>query len=145
LGWEVGYFFWGWWIDRSVQGSGATAKTFDRSFGILSLLVLPVAAAAFTHTVAVVLALLFLGMFASAGFVIVSLAETTRRHSTEHGAYLAGLGSGAWSGVVAMAMPMFGRLLDRANYPAAYALAAAAPPVGWLVWRAVIRPSQTMA
>jgi hypothetical protein len=86
-----------------------------------------------------VLALLFLAMFASAGFVIVSLAETTRRHSVEHGAYLAGLGAGSWSGLMMLAMPIFGRLLDRTDYAAAYFIAALSPLVGGLAWRALTR------
>jgi hypothetical protein len=34
-----------------------------------------------------------------------------------------------------LAMPMFGHLLDRADYGAAYAIAAVCPLVGGLAWR----------
>src|SRR5580698_8311924 len=78
LGWEVGYFFWGWVIDRATKRGASTSAT-RRFFSILSLLALTLAAAAFTRSPAAVLMLLFVGMFASAGFVIVSLTETTRR------------------------------------------------------------------
>jgi ACS family hexuronate transporter-like MFS transporter len=136
LGWEVGYFFWGWLIDRATRRGDASASA-DRFFSVLSVLALTLAAAAHVHSAAAVLALLFVAMFASAGFVIVSLTETTRRHSVEHGAYLAGLGAGSWSGLMMLAMPMFGHLLDRAEYGASYAIAAVCPLVGGLAWRAL--------
>jgi ACS family hexuronate transporter-like MFS transporter len=139
LGWEIGYFFWGWLIDRATKHGGAGPRTFGRFFSVLSVLSLTLAAAAFAPSAAAVLALLFLAMFASAGFVIVSLAETTRRHSVEHGAYLAGLGAGSWSGLMMLAMPIFGRLLDRTDYAAAYFIAALSPLVGGLAWRALTR------
>jgi ACS family hexuronate transporter-like MFS transporter len=135
LGWEAGYFFWGWLIDRATHRASPSVRTFDRFFAVLSALALPLACAAFFGSPAPVLALLFVGMFAAAGFVIVSLTETTRRHSAKHGGYLAGLGAGSWSGLMMLTMPVFGRLLDRADYTAAYAIAALSPSVGWLAWR----------
>jgi ACS family hexuronate transporter-like MFS transporter len=137
LGWEVGYFFWGWLIDRATRRGGANASTFGRFFAVLSILSLSLAAAAFSPSPAVVLALLFVAMFSSAGFVIISLAETSRRYSVEHGGYLAGLGAGSWSALMMLAMPIFGRLLDRTDYAAAYFLAALSPLVGGLAWRAL--------
>jgi ACS family hexuronate transporter-like MFS transporter len=138
LGWEVGYFFWGWLIDRATK-RGASASAARRFFSILSLLALTLAAAAFTRSPAAVLMLLFVGMFASAGFVIVSLTETTRRNSVEHGGYVAGLGAGAWSGLMMIAMPIFGHLLDRGAYGTAYAIAALCPLAGGLAWRALTK------
>ena len=72
-------------------------------------------------------------MFVSAGFVIVSLAETTRRHAERDAAYLSGLGVGAWSGLM-MVMPVFGRLFDRGHFRTAFAVAALSPAIGWLIW-----------
>jgi MFS transporter, ACS family, hexuronate transporter len=134
LGWEVGYFFWGWLLDRSPAPG-----RFARLLGLLALLALPFAATPHVRSLPVVLALMFWGMFVAAGFVIVSLSEITHRHSTAHGGLLAGVGAGAWSGVVALAMPVFGRLFDRGAYAAAYAIATAAPVAGWLVWTVLDR------
>lgn len=134
LGWETGYFFWGWVIDRRVRAHGRAAGVFGRLFCLLAALAIPLAATPLFQSRVAVLAMLFLAMFVSAGFVIVSLAEATQRHSARHGAYLAGLGAGSWSGLVALAMPIFGRLFDRGEYSLAYGLAAAAPVVGWLGW-----------
>ena len=81
LGWEVGYFFWGWVVDRSARTEGRERVVFGRFFALLAALAVPLAATPLFHSRAAVLSLLFLAMFASAGFVIVSLAETTRRNA----------------------------------------------------------------
>ncbi len=138
LGWEVGFFFWGWVVDRAarrgVLDSPRSFGFFARVFAILAVLSVPLAGAAWSRSLAAVMTLLFLAMFAAAGFVIVSLAETTRRHSPGHGAYLAGLGAGSWAGVMALAMPLLAPLLDGKKYGTTYSFAAAAPALGALVW-----------
>jgi ACS family hexuronate transporter-like MFS transporter len=139
LGWEVGYFFWGWRIDRATSDGALGMAVFGRFFTLLTILALPLAATPFVASSAGVLGLMFLAMFVAAGFVIVALAETTRRHAEHHGAYLAGLGAGSWSGLMVVAMPLFGRLFDRGEYGAAFAIAACAPAIGWLAWRAATR------
>jgi ACS family hexuronate transporter-like MFS transporter len=141
LGWEVGYFFWGWVLDRAAR-AGVRSEHHVRSlFLSLAVLATPLALAARLHTLGGVLALLFLAMFDAAGFVIVSLTETTRRHSEDHGAYLAGLGAGAWSLLMTLSMPLFGYLFDIAAFGTAYALAALSPLVGSLGWFMLRTPS----
>jgi ACS family hexuronate transporter-like MFS transporter len=139
LGWEVGYFFWGWVIDRTSRRGGLGPDMFGRSFALLAVLSLPLAATAYVRSLAGVLVLLFLAMFIAAGFVIISLAQITRRHASTHSAYLAGLGAGSWSGVMAVVMPAFGRLFDHGAYRTAYAMAAGVPILGWLAWRGLAR------
>jgi ACS family hexuronate transporter-like MFS transporter len=138
LGWEVGYFFWGSVIDRSARAHRLGPGTFERLLRALALGSLPFVATPWLHSLFAVLTMLFLAMFVASGFVIASLSETTRRHGPDHAAYLAGLGAGSWSAVMALLMPVFGRLFDRGSYGAAYALAACLPIVGWLSWRALI-------
>lgn len=139
LGWEVGYFFWGWQADRNGLRSGAPLKAFHGFFLALTLLSLPLALAASTKLVAVLMAMLFFAMFVAAGFVILSVAYATNTYSSEHAGFLAGLGAGSWSAVVALAMPVFGRLFDGRNYDAAFSLAAAFPVLGWAAWCALSR------
>jgi ACS family hexuronate transporter-like MFS transporter len=139
LGWEVGYFFWGWLVDRAVRAHPGDPRTFRRLFAWLAVLALPLAAAAHTRSLAAVLALLFGAMFVAAGFVIASLTETTRRHAEDHGAYLAGLGAGGWSLLMTFVMPLFGRLFDRGAFDVAYAIAAGSPALGWMAWRTLGR------
>ncbi len=133
LGWEVGYFFWGWVLDRGAKEGARRGDRFSPLFGLLAILALPFAATPFVHALPAVLGLMFLEMFVSAGFVMVSLSEVTHRTSERHAAYLSGVGAGSWSGLMALAMPLFGRFFDRGHYVAAYVLAAAAPIVGWAV------------
>ncbi len=142
LGWETGYFFFGWRVDRAAARGEATRAVFARTFALLSALALPLAAVPLVRQPWVALLLLFLAMFVSAGFVIVSLAETTRRHGDQDGALLAGLGAGSWSGLMTIVLPLFGRFFDGGRYGQAFLLAACAPPVGWLLWSASTREAR---
>jgi ACS family hexuronate transporter-like MFS transporter len=159
LGWEVGYFFWGWILDRGARRRGvdhATAepalsgglgapKRFEHLFALLALLAVPFAVTPWLPSIPLVLVFLFFGMFVAAGTVIVSLSEVTERYSTQHAGYLAGVGAGSWSGLMALVMPLFGRLFDRGAYGVAYAIAAAAPVVGWILWRFTHLPERRRA
>jgi ACS family hexuronate transporter-like MFS transporter len=154
LGWEVGYFFWGWIIDRAGPRSPAApgaderrspdGAIFGRVFPLLAALGLPLALTPVAQGRAAILALLFLAMFVSAGFVIASLAETTRRYAERDAGYLAGLGAGSWSGLM-MIMPLFGRLFDRGEFHTAFAIAASAPAIGWLTWLTATRSRRSLA
>jgi len=126
LGWELGYFFWGWLTDRGLSTRWAVA--------ILGLLSLPLGFVPRAGDTTIVLAALFLAMFVAAGFIISLLAFATRRYSTADAGFIAGLGAGSWSAVVAVVMPIFGRLFDRHDYPTAFAVAAGVPCAGALAW-----------
>jgi ACS family hexuronate transporter-like MFS transporter len=154
LGWEVGYFFWGWILDRGARhrvkdralGGGFRApKRFERLFALLAVLAVPFAVTPWLPSIPLVLLFLFFGMFVAAGTVMVSLSEVTDRYSTQHAGYLAGVGAGSWSGLMALVMPLFGRLFDRGAYGVAYAIAAAAPVVGWILWRFIHLPTRGSA
>jgi MFS transporter, ACS family, hexuronate transporter len=143
LGWEVGYFFWGWVMDRvsrSRGGAATPASAYTSLFACLTLLSLPLAATPELGAVALVLAAFFLATFAAAGFVIVSLTYAARFFSSRDVGLIAGTGAGAWSLVVAVLMPLFGRLFDRHAYATAFAVAAAAPVLGFAAWSAIHRP-----
>jgi ACS family hexuronate transporter-like MFS transporter len=136
LGWEVGYFFWGWVIDRAAARGQLGPSFFRRLFPSLAVIGAPLVLAGVVSSLPIVLALLFLGMFTSAGFVIASLAEVTQRHTARHGAYLAGLGAGSWSGLMTIAMSAaFAPLLSAKAYLPAYALAGGSFAFAWLGWR----------
>ena len=134
LGWEVGYFFWGWVIDRA-----AAAPRYGSILKLLAVMGFAFALAPLTRSLVLLLALMFGAMFVSAGCVIVSLAEVTDRHTTRHGAYLAGIGAGSWAALMAPAMPLFGKLFDVGHFGVAYVLASFCPAAGWLVWRKLSR------
>jgi ACS family hexuronate transporter-like MFS transporter len=135
LGWEAGYFFWGWLMDRTGARTGAATLAFRRLFFAMMLLSLPLAVASRTGSVAVLMFQMFFAMFAAAGFVIVSVAYATYVFSAESSGFLAGLGAGSWSAVVALVMPRFGRLFDQRDYDTAFLTAAVIPVLGWALWR----------
>jgi ACS family hexuronate transporter-like MFS transporter len=132
LGWEIGYFFWGWAMDRF---SGA----MRRQFLILMLLSMPLAAIPYVSSYGATLAMMFFAMFITSGFIIGAVAYATRHFSIDHAGFIAGLGAGSWSLVVALAMPGVGRLFDLHRYDAAFLMAALFPIAGWAVWTVLSR------
>jgi ACS family hexuronate transporter-like MFS transporter len=141
LGWEVGYFFWGWVMDRVSRRGGAKTPVgaYTALFACLTLLSLPLAVTRELGALALVLAAFFLATFAAAGFVIVGLTYASRFFSRRDVGLIAGTGAGSWSLVVAVLMPLFGRLFDRHAYGAAFALATAVPVLGFTIWVAIQR------
>jgi len=133
LGWEVGYFVWGWISDRALGGA-REQRTFCILFGLQALLSLPLAAAPWFESYPLLLLELFFSMFVAAGVVIVSITYATRQYSSRHAGLIAGLGAGSWSAVVALAMPGFGRLFDHGQWGAAFLVAALVPAAGFLAW-----------
>jgi ACS family hexuronate transporter-like MFS transporter len=129
LGWEVGYFFWGWISDRIDR-----AKSLQWVLGVLMLLSLPLAAAPLASSVALTMAQMFFAMFVAAGFVILPIAYGTDVFSADHSGLIAGAGAGSWSAVVALVMPGFGRLFDAQRFDVAFALAAVFPVAGFTIW-----------
>jgi MFS transporter, ACS family, hexuronate transporter len=128
LGWEIGYFFWGWVADRMQSRSASI-------FFALTVLSLPLMLVPKAPSVVLVMAGLFLAMFAGAGFIILSISYATRVFPESQSGLIAGAGAGSWSAVVALVMPVFGRLFDQGSYDAAFALASIFPIAGFLAWR----------
>ena len=138
LGWEIGYFFWGWVTDRFTR-AGASIPAVRRLFLVLTCLSLPLAAVPRAGSFPVALAMLFFTMFVTSGFIIGAVAYATSHYSTRHSGLIAGVGAGSWSAVVAIAMPVVGRLFDLRLYDAAFGLATLFPVAGYAVWRALNR------
>jgi ACS family hexuronate transporter-like MFS transporter len=144
LGWEVGYFFWGWVIDR-YAGAGSSIPALRRQFLILMFMSLPLAVVPRVESYALALAMLFFAMFITSGFIIGAVAYATCHYSTRHSGLIAGIGAGSWSAVVALVMPGIGRLFDLHLYNSAFELAALFPVLGWMAWRGLNRNSQYQA
>ncbi len=136
LGWEIGYFFWGWAIDRFAAHGGSLAG-MRRLQALLLLLGLPLALTAQFHSMIPALLVMCLAMFVAGGQLMASMAYATSIYSPRSYGFLAGLGAGAWSLAVGLAMPVFGGLFDHHRYQAAFLLAAAVPVVGSLAWQAL--------
>ena len=134
VGWEVGYFFFGWVSDRYL-GSGTNFRRMQTLFLALTVASLSFALAPLTDSFAITMFLLFVATFLAAGFIIGSLAYANAYYSEKHSGLIAGLGAGSWSAMVAVVMPGFGRLFDLHQYELAFLLAALFPIAGFAGWR----------
>jgi len=136
LGWEIGYFFWGWLSDRA---SGDKLGLLRKLLTFTALLSLPLALVPWVKSLPLALLLMFLAMFVAGGFIILTLAYATHVYSKAHSGLIAGLGAGAWSAAVAVVMPVFGRLIDLGRWDKAFLLTAVVPGIGYLFWLAANR------
>jgi ACS family hexuronate transporter-like MFS transporter len=135
LGWEVGYFFWGWLIDR-MAAAGTPKMTAVRRLMFCSLfLSLTLAAVPWMTQPWLVLLELFFAMFVIVGFVVPSVSYATHVYSPERAGLIAGIGAGSYGAIVMITMPIFGRLFDMGRYDIAFAVAAILPSLGYFGWR----------
>jgi ACS family hexuronate transporter-like MFS transporter len=74
LGWELGYFFWGWISDRSLKANISRLGAFRAMLGTAALFSLPLMATPWLISFWAVMLALFFAMFVAAGFVILSIA-----------------------------------------------------------------------
>jgi ACS family hexuronate transporter-like MFS transporter len=130
LGWEIGYFTWGWIADRVTRNT-------VRPVGLmltLALLSLPLGLVPCTQSVGLTMAAFFFAMFIASGFVILALRYGMGVYSPDHVALVAGIGAGSWSAIVALVMPVIGRMFDQAAYAQAFYLIIAIPLIGFAGW-----------
>jgi ACS family hexuronate transporter-like MFS transporter len=134
LGWEVGYFFWGALADRSLARGEERVTALGRMLAACTLLNVAFAAVPAAGLWGG-LGLMFLVMFVSAGFVVLAVAYATHVYAANSAGLIAGTGAGSWSLLVALAMPMFGRLFDQHRYAVAFWIAAVVPVLGYIGWQ----------
>lgn len=127
FGWEVGYFFWGWLLDR-------IGPRFKGMIFASLLLSLPLVITDSLPTPALVLLELWIAMFALSGYVVVALGYAVRRFPAGHSGLLAGVGAGSWGAMVAITSPIIGSLFDQKNYADAFRFAAVFPVIGYFTW-----------
>jgi ACS family hexuronate transporter-like MFS transporter len=147
VGWELGYFFWGWICDRFLPASGEALPRLRFLLSLCAVFTVPFAATPWLGSIPLVMAVLFLEMFMTAGFIVLSLAYATRIFTGAHAALLAGSGAGSWSALLAVLMPLFGRLFDNHQYTAAFAVATAIPLagyVGWVILDGTVQPIRSV-
>jgi ACS family hexuronate transporter-like MFS transporter len=131
-GWELGYFFWGWLADRKRSSLGGM-------MGACAVLSLALAAVPWLPNLATVMAGLVLAMFAAAGFIVLSVTYATRAYSSDHAGLIAGAGAGSWSFLVAVMMPLLGRLFDLGRHTYAFFIVSAIPISGYIFWKMLNR------
>lgn len=136
LGWEAGYFFWGWIADKFVVAGQRPTKLFV----LLTVLALPPAAVIAIHSWPIVLALFFWATFVADGFVVLSLRVGSYLYPRDQTAMVGGIGSGSWSAVLAVLLPVWGRWFDLKWYGAVFVSMSLLPVVGTLLWYWLSRP-----
>jgi ACS family hexuronate transporter-like MFS transporter len=134
LGWEMGYFFWGYVTDRGLRAGHSSLRLHRRLMVLALVFSLPLALTPRINSLPLVMSEMFLAMFVAAGFIILSVSYATSVYSIAHSGFIAGVGAGAWSAVVAIIMPVFGRMFDRQLYEAAFLLATGLPVAGFVLW-----------
>jgi len=135
LGWEIGYFVWGGFSDRSQRRGDPRVPALGRMLAACCALSLVFGAVPWMSRVEGVLAAMFLAMFVSAGFVVLAVAYATHTYGSDHAGFIAGVGAGSWSLLVALAMPLFGRLFDRRRYDESFWIATLVPVLGFFGWK----------
>ena len=136
LGWEVGYFVWGWLTDTALSRTSSPLRAYRWLMGVAMVLSLPLAAVPRwgRPSLELILFELFFAMFIAAGFVIGPISYATRVFSRRNAGLIAGLGAGSWGALVALVMPRIGRLFDSKDYATAFWLTALCPVLGYAVW-----------
>ena len=134
LGWECGYFFWGWWIDRLVKHGTPVDEACRRAFTIGLFLGLPLALAPSITSLPLFMAELFLAMFVTGSFIVGGIAYATHAFGNSRAGLIAGLGAGSFSALTALTAPIFGSFFDQQNYAWAFWVATASPILGYILW-----------
>jgi ACS family hexuronate transporter-like MFS transporter len=139
LGWEMGYFVWGWLTDRGLKKGGSRRESLRRMLTWCAVLSLVFALTPLVPGTVPVLVLMFLAMFAASGFLVLSVAYANSVYTADHAGLIAGVGAGSWSAAVAVMMPILGRLFDVHAYAAAFWIATAIPMCGFVGWLVLSR------
>ena len=134
LGWECGYFFWGWWIDRLVKRGVSTEEACRRAFGLGFVFSLPLALAPSITSLPLLMGELFLAMFVTGSFIVGGIAYATSVFGNGRAGLIAGLGAGSFSALTAITAPIFGGFFDQKTYEWAFWVATAFPACGYGVW-----------
>src|SRR5262245_1712776 len=133
VGWEAGYFFWGWIADRYLIDMPDRRKP-GRIFLLLTFLALPSMFITQTHSLWITLALLFWATFVADGFVVTSLRVGMRIYPSDRTAMVAGIGSGSWSAVQALILPVYGRWVDLRWFGTIFVTMSVLPIAGTALW-----------
>jgi len=141
VGWEVGYFFWGWVADRFAANQDRPVRIFV----LLTILSLPTAFMTLTDSWIVAITLFTWSTFIADGFVVMSLRVGSRIFPPDRIGMVAGIGSGSWGAVQAVIQPVYGAWFDRHWYAATFISMSLLPLAGTLLWLWLSRPSATSA
>ena len=134
LGWEIGYFLWGWVMDRMLAAGVPRYVAARRLMFVAMWLSLPLAAVPLMPWLWLVMAEMFLALFVTVGFVIPTVSYAMHLYTPANSGLIAGVGAGSYGGIVALLMPLFGRFFDQHRWEASFLVAALVPPLGYFAW-----------
>ena len=141
LGWEVGYFFWGWFVDRFAARNARPAWLF----WMLAVFSVPFIIVPRFSSATTVLALMFWAMFAASGYVVAALRTSALAYPREQTGLVAGIGAGSWSAVVALVLPSLGHMFDLGHYANAFLFVGFVPVIGTICWWALTTRPESSA
>lgn len=130
LGWELGYFAWGWIFDRYAADKDRPVFLFF----LLAVLALPFGFTGQVGSSALVLLMLFWVMFVTGGFQMLGLRTGARAYPKDRIASVAGVASGAWAAEAAFVLPLTGRWFDQQRFDLIFWMVALTPLVGVTLW-----------
>ena len=136
LCWECGYYFWGWISDRWVGDNTRPVRLYL----LLSVLAFSSSAITLTRSWIAAIALFSWGMFIAVGFIVVSLHVAARMYPRDETGKVAGIGSGAWSAVLALLLIAYGPWLDRNRYAPIFVTLSFVPILGTSIWWWISQP-----
>lgn len=136
VGWWIGYYFWGWVSDRIVPHDARPVAVLL----LLSGLALPVAFVTLFHSWQVAVAFFLWAMFVADGFIVMGLHVGARVFPKDQAGMAAGIGGGAWSMVLAVILPVYGRWIDAHLFLPIFVTMSALPLFGTLIFIGLSRP-----
>jgi MFS transporter, ACS family, hexuronate transporter len=128
--WEAGYYFWGWICDRFVRDRPRPVRLYL----LMTALALPLALMTETRSWIIALALFSWAMFIAVGFIVTSLHLGARAYPRDATGIVAGIGSGAWSAVLAILLLIYGRWFDQHWYALIFVSLSLVPTLGTALW-----------
>jgi MFS transporter, ACS family, hexuronate transporter len=139
--WELGYYFWGWVADRYVRENPRPVRLYI----LFTALALPLALVTKTQSWIAALAFFSWAMFIAVAFIVTSLHLSARAYPRGETGMVAGIGSGAWSAVVAILLPIYGRWFDHGRYDLTFVSLSLIPIIGTSLWWWIGRASEVRA
>jgi len=130
IGWEIGYFVWGWVSDRVVPHITRPIWVLL----MLSALALPSAFVTMFHSWPVVVAFFTWAMFIADGFIVMGLHVGARVFPKEQAGLAGGIGGGSWSAVLAVILPLIGHWIDQREFAPIFITMALLPLGGTLMF-----------
>ena len=137
--WEFGYYFWGWICDRWVRDEPRPVSLYT----LLAILALGLSVVTRMNSWIAALAVFSWGMFIAVGFIVTSLHVAARMYPRDETGKVAGIGSGAWSAVVALLLFAYGPWFGRQMYTPLFVTLSLVPAFGTVLWWWISKPKRT--